>query len=194
MRQAVRVAFVAAVLSLSPAASAQPRFEASAGAHFAYRQPEPIKRDWLVAGGFRINQKFDHVVEVAWHRRRDIRLITDAEDRLTGVRGGTDRYVQIASGIRGRLTQEQRFTPFYQGLVGLFTFSPTRHPKYRNRLDVLSPWDGSGTLFLLQPGAGLDVAIRPGLKVRFATDLMMLVDEGFLHNTPRASVRLAVQF
>ena len=44
--------------------------------------------------------------------------------------------------------------PFYKGLVGVVTFSPTRH-RYQNRLDVLSPWDGSGNLFFLQSGAGL---------------------------------------
>ena len=37
------------------------------------------------------------------------------------------------------------------------------------------------------------MAIRPGLKVRVAADLMMVVFEGHLHNAPRASVGIAAQ-
>ena len=49
---------------------------------------------------------------------------------------------------------------------------------------MLGPWDTDAPIYL-QPGAGLDVAIRPGLKVRVAADLMMVVFEGHLHNAPR---------
>ncbi|MCY4509002.1 MAG: hypothetical protein OXG35_18905 [Acidobacteria bacterium] len=150
-------------------------------------------RDWFVAGGFRMNRAFDLVVEVARDRRRDIRLTIEDGGRVWSVRGATDHYFQIAAGIRGRLTRERRLMPFYKGLVGVVTFSPTRH-RYQNRLDVLSPWDGSGNLFFLQPGAGLDVAIRSGLKVRLAADLMMEVEDGYLHNAPRASVGIVAQF
>lgn len=186
--------FAAAALSFSPAVGgAQPRFEVSAGPHYTYRPPMPIMRDWFVAGGFRINRAFDLVVEAAWDRRRDIRLTIEDGGRVWSVRGATDHYFQIAAGIRGRLTRERWLMPFYKGLVGVVTFSPTRH-RYQNRLDVLSPWDGSGNWFFLQPGAGLDVAIRSGLKVRLAADLMMEVEDGHVHNALRASAGIVAQF
>ena len=61
--------------------------------------------------------------------------------------------------------------------MGFLTFSP-----------------GLDRRFLLQPGAGLDVTVHQGLLVRFATDVLMLVDEGHLHNTPRVSLRAVVRF
>ena len=58
---------------------------------------------------------------------------------------------------------------------------------------LLMPWDADAPL-ILQPGVGLDVTVRPGLKVRFATDLMVGIFEGGVHNAARASVGIAAQF
>ena len=195
MNRAICVVLVAAAaLAISPpAGDAQPRFEISLGPHYTYRPPEPTLRDWFVAGGFRINRVFDLVAEVAWDRRGDLRPVYDDDGKLRGARSATDHYLQIAGGIRGRLTQERRLIPFYKALVGVVTFSPTRH-RHQNRLDVLSPWDGSIGLFFLQAGAGLDVAVRSGLKVRFAGDLMMQIVDGYRHDAPRASVGIVAPF
>ena len=88
------------------------------------------------------------------------------------------------------MAPDRRLTPFYQGLVGVLTYSPTR----ARVLDVQSPWDAGGQQFLLQPGVGLDVAILRGLKMRLGADLLMLVDDGYLHNVPRVSLRAVVGF
>ena len=141
-----------------------------------------------MSGSFKTDL-LDYVVEVAWSQRTEPWFVRDAE-RLT-VGFAPARFIQIAAGVRGRLTAERPLTPFYQGLVGVLTFSPTGES---NRLDVLSPWDAGGQQFLLQPGAGLDVAIQRGLKVRLATDLLMLVERGHLHNVPGVSIRAVVQF
>ena len=167
-----------------------PQFDVSAGAQFTHRPGGPIKRDWLLSSGFRINEWFDYVVEVGWYRRQDVRPVTAAVGSSTGSRLVTDHQLQVATGIRGRLSQERRVTPFYQGLVGLFIYNPTSP---QEKLLMLGPWDTDAPIYL-QPGAGLDVAIRPELKVRVAADLMMVVFEGHLHNAPRASVGIAAQF
>ena len=89
--------------------------------------------------------------------------------------------------MRGR-----RFEPFYHGLMGLFSFSPTRPEK---RLLLFNPWNRSEySPSILQPGVGLDVAVRPGLRVRFTGDLTMVRWLGHWHNLPRASVGIAAQF
>lgn len=191
MRQAIRVTIVVVGLSLSSAVSAQPRFDVFGGGQAAYWPPEPTTRDWLVTGGFRINDWFDYVVEVAWYRRPDLLPVHDADGRLVGARGGVNHHFRAATGIRGRMTRERRITPFYQGLVGLFELSST-HP-YR-RLVMLRPWGRLPEAAVLQPGVGLDVAVRPGLKVRFAADLIMEFIDGHVHNGPRASIGIAAQF
>ena len=159
-----------AVLPVSSAADAQQRFDVYGGGQFVHRSPAPIARAWLATGGFRVNEMFDYLVEVGWYQRED-------------------HYFQVATGVRGRLTRERRVTPFYQGLVGLFIFSP----RTENRLVALSPWDADAP-FVLQPGGGLDVVIRPGLKVRLAADLVMVVFESETHNAARASIGIAAQF
>ena len=94
--------------------------------------------------------------------------------------------------------RERLFSPFYKGLVGLLSFSPARH---QHRLLMLRPWRGLsrgpwGSLapLLLQPGVGLDVTVHPGVKARFAADLMMIFVAGHRHDVPRASAGIAVQF
>ena len=139
MRTMTHAAFVVAgALLFSPTAYAQARFEAAAGVHYGFQRP-PVERDWLVSGGFRINNQLDGVVEGAWSQGEELRRI----------RSVTSRFLQIAAGVRGRLMAERRITPFYQGLVGVLTLSSARA---RDQLDVLSPWDGGGQQFLLQPG------------------------------------------
>ena len=144
-----------------------------------------------MTGGFRISEWFDYVVEVAWYQREACLSVLDADGRLVGCRSGADHYLQPAAGIRGRMTRERRITPFYQGLVGLFSFSST---KSYGKFSMLRPWGGLWPLAVLQPGAGVDVAVRPGLKARFAVDLLMEIEGGHLHNAPRASIGVAAQF
>lgn len=181
---------VLAILTLPPDAGAQPRFDVFGGGHLSYRPPEPLTREWLVTGGYRINELFDLVVEVAWHQRRDLKPIL-SPDAQWG-RSPADSWFQVATGIRGRPMRGRRFEPFYQGLIGLFSFSPTRPER---RFLLFSPWNRSEySPSILQPGVGLDVAVRPGFKVRVTGDLTMVRWLGHWHNLPRASVGIASQF
>lgn len=159
----------------------EPRFEVAAGAHHVFENP-PVGHDWLVSSSFKADP-LDYVVEVAWFQGEDPGLPSSFYP--------SSRYLQVAAGVRGRLAPERRLTPFYQGLVGVLTYNPTRRPR---ALDVQSPWDAGGQQFLLQPGAGLDVAILRGLKLRLGADLLMLVHDGYLHNLPRVSLRAVVGF
>ena len=158
----------------------EPRFEVAAGAHHVFENP-PVGHDWLVSGSFKADP-LDYVVEVAWFQGEDPGLPASFYP--------SSRYLQVAAGVRGRMVSERRFTPFYQGLVGVLTYNPTRPWP----LNVQSPWDAGGQQFLLQPGAGLDVAILRGLKLRIGVDLLMLVHDGYLHNLPRVSLRAVVGF
>lgn len=185
-----------AIAAIASGADAQPRFDVFGGGQFAYRPPEPTARDWLVTGGYRISERFDYMVEIAWHQRRDLQPMLSPDAHFG--QSTAQRWFQVATGIRGRLMRERRLSPFYQGLVGLLSFSPAR-PEHR--LLMLRPWSGPsrgpwGSLapLLLQPGVGLDVTLHPGVKARFAADLMMVFFAGHRHDLPRASAGLAVQF
>ena len=187
MRKMTRAALVAAAALLSASAGAQPRFEAAGGIHYGFQQP-PAEREWLVSGSF-MTGLLDYVVEVAWYKHDEARIIREEPERWR-IEFAPTRSLQVSAGVRGRFMAERRFTPYYQGLVGVITFSPSRDP---DRLGTLGPWN-LGRPFLMQPGGGLDVAIQDGLKVRLAADLLMLLAEGHLHNVPRVSVRAVVQF
>ena len=187
MQTMTRAALVAAaLLPLSPPADAQPRFEVAGGVHYGFQRP-PVQRDWLVSGSLK-TRSLDYVVEVARFQREEPRIVRENERWIVGF--APARSLQVSAGVRGRLMAERRLTPFYQGLVGVLTFSPSRES---DRLTVLGPWN-LGQSFLLQPGAGLDVAIQGGLKVRLAADLLMLVEDGHLHSVPRVSIGAVVQF
>ena len=190
MRTMTRAALVAAiVLPLSPPADAQhaqPRFEVAGGVHYGFQRP-PVQRDWLVSGSLK-TRSLDYVVEVARFQREEPRIVRENERWIVGF--APARSLQVSAGVRGRLMAEGCLTPFYQGLVGVLTFSPSRES---DRLTVLGPWN-PGQPFLLQPGAGLDVAIQGGLKVRLAADLLMLVEDGHRHDVPRVSIGAVVQF
>jgi len=168
----------AVALVLAAETEAQPQFDVSVGGQFMHRSPAPVARSWLASGGVRINEGFDFLVELAI--ARDPRVF----------RGPKYLSIHTTAGIRGRLPQIGRFTPFYQGLVGLFTLSPSYQ---QNRVVEFWPWDADAP-FVLQPGGGLDLAIRPGLKARFTGGLMVVVFEGSDHNAFRATVGLAAQF
>ena len=72
MLQGVCASVVISILSFAQVAVAQPQFDVFGGGQFAYRPPEPTARDWVMTGGYRISERFDYVVEIAWHQRRDL--------------------------------------------------------------------------------------------------------------------------
>ena len=212
---------VGGVLLLAPAASSgQTRFEIAAGAHYGMNQ-RPMTPGWVVSGGFQIDQQ-DFVVEAAWAqqvRTRELRFSLGPFDEDVGSETSRNRYLMLAAGVRSGQAQSQRFSPFYQVLLGGMTtrfrtdyewpalidteaenancggfvgdrlLNPCFNLRYPEYEEQRTHW------FLMQPGVGLDVLVQQRLKVRLTTDLLVIAnrDRG-MHVVPRLSVRVAVGF
>ena len=212
---------IGGMLLLAPAASSgQTRFEIAAGAHYGLNQ-QPLTPGWAVSGGFQIDQQ-DFVVEAAWSRHvrtRELRFSFGPFDEDVGSETSSSRYLMLAAGVRGGQPQGQRFSPFYQVLLGGLTtrfrtdyewpasidteaenancggyagdrlLSPCFNLRYPEYEEQRRHW------FLMQTGVGLDVRVQQRLKVRLTTDLLALANrERGTAVVPRLSIRAVVGF
>ena len=211
---------IGGLLVLAPAAGGQTRFEIAAGAHYGLQQ-RPLTPGWAVAGGFRIDQQ-DFVVEAAWSRHvttRELRFGFGPFDDDVGSETSRSRYLMLAAGVRGGQRRGQRFTPFYQVLVGGLSTRFRTDYAWPASIDTEAENADCGGFagdrllfpcfnlrypeyeedrrhwFLMQPGVGLDVLVQQRLKVRLSTDLLALAnrDRGTVL-VPRMSIRVAVGF
>ncbi len=212
---------VGGVLLLAPAASSgQNRFEIATGAHYGLNQ-RPLTPGWAVSGGFRIDQQ-DFVVEAAWSRHvrtRELRFGFGPFDEDLGSETSSSRHLMLAAGVRGGQRQGQRFSPFYQVLLGGLTTRFRTDYEWPASIDTEAENANCGGFagdrllfpcfnlpypeyeeqrrhsFLMQTGVGLDVRVQQRLKVRLATDLLALANrERGTAVVPRMSIRVVVGF
>ncbi len=211
---------IGGVLLLAPAASSgQTRFEIAAGAHYGLNQ-QPLTPGWAVSGGFQIDRQ-DFVVEAAWSRHvrtRELRFSFGPFDEDVGSETSRSRYLMLAAGVRGGQRQEQRFSPFYQVLLGGLSTRFRTDYEWPASIDTEAENANCGGFagerllfpcfnlpypgyeeerrhwFLMQPGVGLDVLVQQRLKVRLATDLLALANRERIVLAPRLSIRVAVGF
>ena len=203
------------LLLLVPVASeGQTRFEIAAGTHYGVSQ-RPLTPGWIVSGGFEIDQQ-NFVVEGAWHRRMQTRELRFGFDDL-GSETFRSRFVMLAAGVRSA-DRPERIAPFYQVLLGGFSTLFRRDYEWPASIDVEAENANCGGFvgdelvfpclnvpypefeeqreagFLMQPGVGLDVRVRRGLKLRLMTDLLVLANRDYVTLLPRLSARIVVGF
>ena len=212
-------ALIGGALLLAPAASSgQTRFEIAAGAHYGLQQ-RPLTPGWAASGGFQIDQQ-DFVVEAAWSRHertRELRFSFGPFDDDVGSETFRSRHLMLAAGVRGGQHQVQRFSPFYQVLVGGVTTRFRTDYEWPASIDTEAENADCGGFagdrllfpcfnvpypeyeeerrhwFLMQPGVGLDVRVQQRLKVRLTTDLLALANrERGTVLVPRLSIRVVV--
>ena len=205
------------ILIVPVASEGQSRFEIAAGTHYGLSQ-RPLTAGWIVSGGFEIDQQ-NFVVEGAWHRRmqtRELRFGFDEDDDL-GSETYRSRYLMFAAGVRSE-ERPERFAPFYQVLLGGFSAVFRTDYEWPASIDVEAENANCGGFvgdelvfpclnvpypefeeqreagFLMQPGVGLDVRVRRGLKLRLMTDLLVVANRDYVTVAPRLSARVVVGF
>ena len=205
------------ILIVPVASEGQSRFEIAAGTHYGLSQ-RPLTAGWIVSGGFEIDQQ-NFVVEGAWHRRmqtRELRFGFD-EDGDLGSETYRSRYLMFAAGVRSE-DRPERFAPFYQVLLGGFSAVFRTDYEWPASIDVEAENANCGGFvgdelvfpclnvpypefeeqreagFLMQPGVGLDVRVRRGLKLRLMTDLLVVANRDYVTVAPRLSARVVVGF
>lgn len=207
------------ILIVPVVCESQTRFELAAGTHYGLSQV-PLTRGWIVSGGFEIDQQ-EFVVEGAWHRRMSTRELSFGyfEEGADGLGSETyrSRWLMLAAGVRSEERQE-RFAPFYQVLLGGISGLFRTDYQWPASIDVEAENANCGGFvgdelvlpclnvpypefeeereagFLMQPGVGLDVRVRRGLRLRLMTDLMVIANRDYVQLAPRLSARVVVGF
>ena len=219
LRGAAFAGGMTALALAAPAVEAQssaPAFEIAAGAQYGVQDPErPVTPGWIVSSGFELDGR-TFVVEGAWHRDtyvRDLDLGFDGLGRATH-RG---RYLTLATGVRAG-ERGGRVAPFYQILAGGFAVRFRTDYQWPESLDVETAnaecgGYANGRLimpclnvpypafreqrsagFVMQPGMGMDVNLRPGFTLRLAADLPIFASGDYVELRPRLSARVVAAF
>ena len=169
--------------------------------------------------GFEIDQQ-DFIVEGAWHLSTSTRERYFGgydDDDAIGREIFRGSFLMLAAGVRSR-ELEGPIAPFYQVLLGGLQGRFRTDYEYPESLDVdalnarCGIWAGDRQVgaclnvryrefreereagFVMQPGVGLDVRVRRGLKFRVVTDLLVIANREYVVVVPRVSARVVVGF
>lgn len=210
------LALAAPGVEAQPARPPAPAFEIAAGPQYGLQDPErPVTPGWIVSSGFELDGR-TFVVEGSWHRDMYVR---HRDMGFDGVARETHRgrYLTLAAGVRAG-ERGGRVAPFYQVLAGGFAVRFRTDYQWPESLDVETANAECGGYvggrlvlpclyvpypafdeqrsagFVMQPGMGMDVNLRPGFALRLAADLPIFADGDHVALRPRLSARAVVAF
>ena len=191
-------------------------FEIEAGVQYGVQDPErPVTPGWILSSGFDVGRQ-SIVIEGTWHRESYVQEHPWDSAEVFREKHRS-RYWMLLGGVRGG-GRKGRVVPYYQVLAGGLAARFRRDYEWPDSIDTetANPECGAyvdGVLvhpclnvpypefdeeraggFVMQPGVGVDVNLRPRLALRLAADLPMIAGRDYFILRPKFSARMVVAF